>query len=160
MDTTLCGNASGPRSAVDARGRRAIVSSVLPSQKPVSRYMSAAPIVVQQTAPLSDAIALMQEHNVRHLPVLAGETPVGIVSERDLAMAGSLVPDAWENIPVAEAMTPQPYAVSADTPIHVVARRMSEQHYGAALVTDSAGQLIGLFTTTDALNVLAACGAE
>lgn len=133
---------------------------MLPSQKPVSRYMSAAPIVVQQSAPLSEAIALMQEHSVRHLPVLEGEDPVGIVSERDLAMAGSLVPDAWENIPVAEAMTPHPFTVTAETPIHVVAHNMADKHYGAALVADETGHVIGLFTTTDALLVLAACGAE
>lgn len=122
--------------------------------------MSAAPIVVQQTALLSEAIALMQEHGVRHLPVVQGEAPVGLVSERDLAMAGSLVPNAWESISVAEAMTPHPFTVSADTPVHVVARRMADAHFGSALVTDAAGQLIGLFTTTDALLVLAACGAQ
>jgi CBS domain-containing protein len=31
----------------------------------VSRYMSASPVVIQQVAPLTEAIALMQEHNVR-----------------------------------------------------------------------------------------------
>jgi len=122
--------------------------------------MSAAPIAVQQAAPLSEAIALLQEHNVRHLPVLDGETPVGIVSERDLAMAGSLVPGAWEDIPVAEAMTPHPYTVTADTPVNVVAHTMAEHRYGAVLVTDALGQLTGLFTTTDAMHVLAACGAQ
>lgn len=133
---------------------------MLPSLKPVSRYMSAAPVAVQQRAPLSDAIALMQEHNVRHLPVLDGQAPVGILSERDLAMAGSLVPDAWELIPVAEAMTPEPYKVGADTPVVEVARAMADHRYGAVLVTSETGGLLGMFTTTDAMAVLAACGAE
>jgi acetoin utilization protein AcuB len=133
---------------------------MMPSQKPVSRYMSAVPIAIQQTATLSEAIALLQEHGVRHLPVLDGESAVGIVSERDLAMAGSLVPDAWADISVAEAMTPHPYTVTADTPIHRVARNMAEHRYGAVLVTDAQGKLIGLFTTTDAMLVLAGCGAE
>lgn len=133
---------------------------MLPSLKPVSRYMSASPVVIQQAAPLTEAIALMQEHNVRHLPVLDGQTPVGILSERDVAMAGSLVPDAWELIPVAEAMTPHPYTVSADTQIVKVAREMAAHRYGAALVTSETGMLLGLFTTTDALGVLAACGAD
>ncbi|HKU44415.1 MAG TPA: CBS domain-containing protein [Polyangiales bacterium] len=129
-----------------------------PSQKPVSRYMSAAPVAIQQTASMADAIALMQEHDVRHLPVLDDRMPVGIVSERDLAMARSLVPVGWEEIPVAEAMTPEPYTVAPDTPLAIVARRMADQRYGAALVADAAGQLLGVFTTTDALVALAACG--
>lgn len=133
---------------------------MLPSLKPVSRYMSASPVVIQQTAPLTEAIALMQEHNVRHLPVLDGQTPVGILSERDVAMAGSLVPDAWEMIPVAEAMTPQPYTVSAETQVVRVARAMAEHRYGAVLITSEAGALLGVFTTTDAMGVLAACGAD
>jgi acetoin utilization protein AcuB len=122
--------------------------------------MSASPVVIQQDAPLTEAIALLQEHNVRHLPVLDGQTPVGILSERDVAMAGSLVPDAWELIPVAEAMTPQPYTVSTDTPVVQVARAMAEHRYGAVLVTSETGALLGLFTTTDAMGVLAACGVE
>ena len=133
---------------------------MLPSLKPVSRYMSASPVVIQQDRPLTEAIALMQEHNVRHLPVLEGQAPIGILSERDVAMAGSLVPDAWELIPVAEAMTPQPYSVPADTKITEVARAMAEHQYGAVLVTNDEGALLGVFTTTDALAVLAACGAE
>jgi len=148
---------------VDALPRRTIVPVryiVLASLKPVSRYMSAAPVAIQQTAPLSEAIALLQEHNVRHLPVLDGQMPVGIVSERDLAMAGTLVPEAWELIPVAEAMTPEPYTVGAETPVVQVARAMAEHRYGAVLVTDDAGGLLGMFTTTDAMAVLAACGAE
>ena len=133
---------------------------MLPSLKPVSRYMSASPIVIQQDRPLTEAIALMQEHNVRHLPVLEGQAPIGILSERDVAMAGSLVPNAWELIPVAEAMTPNPYAVSADTQIVKVARAMAEHQYGAVLVTSDTGALLGVFTTTDAMGVLAACGEE
>jgi acetoin utilization protein AcuB len=122
--------------------------------------MSPAPVSIAQQALLADAIALMQEHGVRHLPVLDGEVPVGIVSERDLAIAGGLVPDAWETLSVAEAMTPEPYTVRADTPVAHVARRMAEHRYGAVLVIDDAGQLLGLFTTTDALLVLAASGGD
>lgn len=133
---------------------------MLASLKPVSRYMTASPIVIQQDRPLSEAIALMQEHEIRHLPVLQGQAPIGILSERDVAMAGSLVPDAWELIPVAEAMTPNPYAVTADTQIVRVARAMADHQYGAVLVTNEAGALIGVFTSTDAMGVLAACGTD
>jgi acetoin utilization protein AcuB len=126
------------------------------SKRPISRYMSAAPITIQQTASLADAMTLMQEHAVRHLPVLDQRTPVGILSERDLAMARSLVQAGWEDVPVAEAMTPEPFTVSPETPIAEVARRMADERYGAALVADASGQLLGVFTTTNALELLAA----
>jgi acetoin utilization protein AcuB len=128
---------------------------MLSSHKPVSRYMSAAPVAVQQRASLSEAIALMQKHDVRHLPVLEASALVGIVSERDLAMAGALVPDAWEELRVAEAMTPKPYSVLPDTPITEVAAQMVEHRYGAAVIVGASDELLGLFTTADALRVLA-----
>jgi acetoin utilization protein AcuB len=133
---------------------------MLPSQMPVSRYMSAAPVAVQQRASLADAIALMQKHDVRHLPVLEASALVGIVSERDLAMAGALVPEAWEELRVAEAMTPEPYSVHPDTPITEVAAEMSEHRYGAAVIVGASHELLGLFTTSDALRVLATCDVE
>jgi CBS domain-containing protein len=37
---------------------------------------------------------------------------------------------------------------------------MADHRYGAVLVTSETGALLGVFTTTDALAVLAACGAE
>lgn len=133
---------------------------MLPSQKPVSRYMSAAPVAIQQRAAMADAIALMQKHDVRHLPVLDDKALVGIVSERDVAMAGALVPESWSEFRVAEAMTPAPYSVLPDTPITKVAREMAEHRYGAVVIVGDQGELLGLFTTTDALRVLAACDVE
>ena len=97
----------------------------------------------------------MQRHDVRHLPVLEAEALVGIVSERDLAMVAALRPDGWQELPVAEAMTPKPLTVRADKPVHEVAAIMAEHRYGAALVLDASEHLVGLFTTTDALRVLA-----
>lgn len=129
--------------------------AMTPMREPVSRYMSAAPITVSPTAELAAAAVLMTDHDVRHLPVVDGDKLVGVVSERDLAIAESLVPDEWERFPVAEAMTPDPHIVTADTPLNEVARVMAEHKHGCALVTDAAGKLLGIFTTIDALRALA-----
>jgi acetoin utilization protein AcuB len=117
--------------------------------------MSKAPIAVQIGNDLAFAIERMQEHQIRHLPVLDGEQLAGIVSERDLAVVESLVPNEWESISVAEAMTPHPYTVSGDTPVREVARVMADNRYGCAIVVDEHGTVCGLFTTTDALRLLA-----
>lgn len=121
----------------------------------VHLHMSKPPVAIAHDAKLAQAAALMQAHGVRHLPVLEGERIVGIVSERDLAIAEALVPEDWEGYPVAEAMTPEPYSVPARTPLGKVARVMAEHRYGCVIVTDQTGALSGLFTTTDALRCLA-----
>ncbi len=126
----------------------------------VGAHMTTAPLFVQVDAELSTAVELMQQHEIRHLPVLDGERLVGIVSERDLGIIESLVPDEWERIVVAEAMTPSPYAVPASTPLAEVAKAMADQKYGCVVVTDKHGAVAGLFTTTDALRVLASTAAQ
>ncbi|HEX7476477.1 MAG TPA: CBS domain-containing protein [Polyangiales bacterium] len=117
--------------------------------------MTKAPVSIQVDAELAAAVTLMQEHGIRHLPVLEGDRLVGVVSERDLGVIESLVPEDWERIVVAEAMTPSPFAVSAETPLAEVAKTMAERKYGCVVITGPGGALVGLFTTTDALRVLA-----
>jgi acetoin utilization protein AcuB len=121
----------------------------------VGDYMTATPVCIQLDAELSDAVQLMQKHAIRHLPVMDGEDLAGVVTDRDLAMIESLLPEEWEQICVAEAMTPEPYAITPDAPLSEVARHMAREKFGCAVVADDEGNVVGLFTTTDALRVLA-----
>lgn len=129
--------------------------SVHEPRRKVSDHMTSAPVCVQLDADLEDAVGLMQEHRIRHLPVMDGKGLCGIVSDRDLSVIESLLPDEWARICVAEAMTPEPYTVPPDSALWEVAKRMASEKLGCAVVVDDAGQVLGLFTTTDALRVLA-----
>jgi acetoin utilization protein AcuB len=106
-------------------------------------------------APLARAIELMQQHGIRHLPVLDGGQLVGIVSERDLTAIEALESTELTSLSVAEAMTPEPYAVPATAPLAEVAKRMAEQKYGCAVIVDGRGGVLDIFTTSDALCLLA-----
>ena len=121
----------------------------------VGAHMTPAPVCVQLDADLADAVDLMEQHNIRHLPVMDGETLTGVVTDRDLAMIESLLPEEWESICVAEAMTPEPYTVQPDAALWEVAKHMAREKFGCAVVTDERGAVVGLFTTSDALRVLA-----
>jgi acetoin utilization protein AcuB len=121
----------------------------------VGAHMTPAPVCVQLDADLSAAVELMEQHNIRHLPVMDGETLTGVVTDRDLAMIESLLPEEWETICVAEAMTPEPYTVQPDAALWEVAKHMAREKFGCAVITDERGAVVGLFTTSDALRVLA-----
>ena len=110
---------------------------------------------MQLDADLEAAVELIQEHLIRRLPVMDGETLTGIDSDRDLSVIESLLPDEWASICVAEAMTPEPYTVPPDAALWEVARRMASEQLGCAVVLGEQGEVLGLFTTTDALRVLA-----
>jgi len=54
---------------------------------PVSAWMTAEPETIHPDAPAGDALDRMLSGGFRHLPVINGDTLVGVVSMRDLARA-------------------------------------------------------------------------
>jgi CBS domain-containing protein len=53
----------------------------------VGQHMHGRVMVVPPEAPVDEVAALMNEHRIRHVPVVDGRTPVGIVSLRDFFVA-------------------------------------------------------------------------
>ncbi len=123
----------------------------------VRDWMVASPQVIEHDATLAEAAKMMGEHAVRHLPVVRGGKPVGVLSDRDVAAVQAISGGHAEGVRVAEAMTPVPYAVPPGMPLQRVAQMMVRHGYGCALVTDERDQrVLGVFTLTDALRALAA----
>jgi acetoin utilization protein AcuB len=119
----------------------------------VSDYMTPGPYCVAPSDSLPKAHEVMREHGIRHLPVVMGDRLVGILSDRDLNLVQSITPVRPEEITVEDAMTSDPYAVAADTPLNRVARVMVERRIGSAVVLDGR-HIAGVFTVTDGLQAL------
>ena len=116
--------------------------------------MSVSPVAIASHRTLADAHQLMRERGVRHLPVVEGTRLVGVVSQRDLYLIETLRGvDASAEL-VVEAMNAEPYSVPPDAPLEEVAREMAEHKYGSAVVVQR-GEVVGIFTTVDALRALA-----
>ncbi len=64
-----------------------LVNAELANATPVSLVMTPAPIIVEPDAPAYEAARLMLEHYIGCLPVMRGETLVGIITRSDLLMA-------------------------------------------------------------------------
>lgn len=121
----------------------------------VADHMTAAPHCIGMDQPLDRAAERMIELGVRHLPVLEGGQLVGLLSERDIALLRSVAPRQLVELKVEEAMSGVPYCVEPATPLCDVARHMALRKLGSAVVAEH-GRVVGVFTTTDALEVLAA----
>jgi acetoin utilization protein AcuB len=120
----------------------------------VERFMTANPVAITSDRTLADAHRVMRERQIRHLPVVDSGRLVGVVSQRDLYLLETLQgidPDAER---VEEAMTAEPFTVAPDAPLEDVASVMAERRYGSAVVLQG-GEVVGLFTTVDALRALA-----
>ncbi|MBF5045737.1 CBS domain-containing protein [Aggregicoccus sp. 17bor-14] len=103
--------------------------------------------------PLAEAHRLMNAHGVRHLPVRSGGQLVGLVSQRDLHLIETLRDVDPEGVAVEEAMTQDLFSVEADVPLQQVVHEMAARKLGSALVLED-GELVGIFTTVDALHAL------
>jgi acetoin utilization protein AcuB len=119
----------------------------------IQKYMTKAQYFASPEESVLLAHERMLQHDVRHLPVVRGETLVGVLFKSDLKLVGSLDPAVVRPIKVESVMVTEYYTVGPDEALDVAAREMSRRKWGSALVTD-AGKVVGVFTTTDALRAL------
>lgn len=119
----------------------------------VDDFMTHTVHTIGTQSPLSEAHRLMNEHAIRHLPVLEGGRLVGVVSMRDLHLIETLKGVDPKEVPVEEAMAQEAYTVSPGTELLEVARTMAMHKYGSAVVARD-GHVEGIFTTIDALKAL------
>ena len=120
----------------------------------VSHYMTTQPWTIERDAPLRAAHALMREHQIRHLPVLADGQLVGVVTDRDLRLLEAMAQVDPVRTHVDAAMTERPFIVTGDTALEEVVAIMSEHKYGSVIVMGRDG-VEGIFTAVDACRVLA-----
>lgn len=103
---------------------------------------------------LTDAKRVMDEHSIRHLPVLEGGALVGILSDRDVQMISALSQVDMSDVSVEEAMSQVPFTVSPGTSLLTAVRHMAKKKLGSAVVVEN-DKVVGVFTTTDGMRVLA-----
>jgi len=64
---------------------RGVGAGLDPSTTPVSRAMTTSPVTISPTATVQEAIDVMRAHDVRRVPVVESDRPVGVVALADLA---------------------------------------------------------------------------
>lgn len=126
----------------------------------IREFMTPTPQCIEAGLTLAQARERMFQLGARHLPVLHDGALVGIVSERDIDLyeAAMHTTDAAEDrITVAQAMSPAPFTCGPDAHLHAVAAEMAANRYGSVVIVDPdhPAQVVGVFTSTDALHALA-----
>src|SRR5664280_3830110 len=112
-------------------------------------------VAISADTTLQDAYRTMREQGIRHLPVLAGEKLVGVVTDRDLRLATSaLAPSPFPpGSLVSAVMSRKPVTADASDPVEDAARIMRERKIGCLPILDD-GRLIGIITGLDLLDAL------
>jgi acetoin utilization protein AcuB len=129
----------------------------------VSDWMTPNPVTIDASATIVEAIHLLKEKNFRRLPVMRNGKLVGIVTERMLLTftpGKSTSLDTWElhyllaRTPVTEAMNPKPNTVTADTDLVDAAQLIHDRKLNGITVVNEHQELVGILTTTNALEAL------
>ena len=118
----------------------------------VEEYTSPFVVTIDSTDNLDRAMELMQEHGIRHLPVIIDGAIGGIISERDVLT--HIGKDWTRMVKIEDVMSSSLLTVSKNESLGNVAFQLSSKKFGSALVLDDDESLYGIFTTTDALNAL------
>lgn len=122
-----------------------------------SRVMTREVHCVTPEVPLAKAWTMMTELRVRHVPVLYDGRLVGILSDRDVLVRAARASDGTLAVPevsCGEAMTANPVAVPATTPVSKVAALMLQHRIDSIPIVDLEGQLWGLVTSSDLIELL------
>jgi CBS domain-containing protein len=132
-------------------------------QELVRDWMTREVVVVAPETTLPEAHRLMNDNEIRRLPVMKNGQLVGIVTRGDVR--GAEASDAtslsiWElqyliaKIKVKEIMTPDPITVSQDSTIGEASQVMLDYKISGLPVVDSDGKLAGIITESDIFRIV------
>ena len=102
------------------------------------------PITVRPDQSLREALGVMREHDISGVPVVEGETPVGILTARDIRFEKNL--DQPVHVLMTRELVTVPPGVSNER-----AKELLHQHRIEKLLVVEAGKLVGLVTIKDLL---------
>ncbi len=115
--------------------------------------MSSPVVTISPEAELSEAVTLMEQHNISAIVVANGKFPVGIFTERSLlrlVTSGSYDP----NQAVKEIILSKPITSQSEADIHEAYLLFLQHNIRHLIVIDNLGMLTGIATETDLLHSL------
>lgn len=131
----------------------------------VSALMTRKPFTLAPDASLDEAMQLMDEHGLRHLPLTEGGHLVGIVSDRDLLAATGWMPARVRELyqergtdqrarTLREIVHPKVRTLSPDDTVVSAAVELVASKIGCLPVVEH-GELVGILTETDLVRAFA-----
>ena len=130
----------------------------------VRDIMTSPAIVIGPTTTVPEAIALMKERHIRHLPVVEEDRLVGMISRGDLreaSITASVNADSYElhfmlsRLTIGKLMSRRVFTVTPDAPLVHAVELMTENKIAGLPVVDERASVIGIVTESDLLRTLA-----
>lgn len=121
--------------------------------KTVAEAMSESPLIVELKTSLVEAAALMNERKCDYAIVLNGATPIGVITERDIAHRCARENHVCEEL-VEHLFHSTIPIIGKEIPLHHAASMMEEHGVHQLIVVDIQGNLSGVLTRHDVLHAV------
>lgn len=127
---------------------------------PVSEIMSTDIVAITRSDDLATAERLFKKHKIRHIPVVTGESIIGMLSYTDLLKIS--YPDTthddknieaivYNSFTIEQVMTKEVLCIDSRTTILEATEILAKREFHALPVVDES-ILVGIVTSTDLLN--------
>lgn len=120
---------------------------------PIKELIQRKVVIVEPNDTVMLAAQRMSDKMVGSLVVLDGDKPVGIITDRDIAIrvvgAGKDL-----NTPVKEVMTKSPVTIREDADFFALTKTFREAAVRRIIVVDKFGKLVGLISIDDVFELL------
>lgn len=130
---------------------------------PVATIMTKNVVKLHLSDDLTKAESLFKKHHIRHIPVVSGNTIIGMLSYTDLlriSFADAVDDDAdvvdttvYNMFTVEQVMAKKIVAIAPETTVREAAEILSKMEFHALPVCED-NLLVGIITTTDLINYL------
>ncbi len=96
-----------------------------------------------------EAVMIFRDADCGAVPVVEDGKPVGILTDRDVALALTEYGDRLTALPASDLMSKAVVAVAPDDGIEAIAEKFSDKAVRRLLVIDAQGQLVGIIGWSD-----------
>jgi CBS domain-containing protein len=110
--------------------------------------MTANPRTCSAFSSVLEASALFHDVGCGAVPVVEAGRPIGILTDRDVALAVAQNPDLG-SLPVADFMSKDVISIAPDASLEEVGAMCGQHSVHRLLVVDSSGQLLGIVALSD-----------
>jgi acetoin utilization protein AcuB len=112
--------------------------------------MSTDLVTIGKEASIQEAMALMKEKSIRHLPVVDERKKLlGWITDADLR--GVLIASMLEELTLEDVMIRKPFTVNPEMPLEDAARILLDKRVGGLPIVKN-GTLVGIITVVDVLS--------
>jgi len=128
--------------------------------EPIFNLMTKDLITLKLSDTLYSAEKRLKTNHIRHIPVVDGDTLIGLLSLSDLKrisfidaynQEGTVDTAIYNMLSIKDLMIKKPITVSSDTTIMEVSKLFANTEFHSLPVVDE-GKLVGIITTTDLLH--------